>query len=111
MRRETKAAQNIKRMYARLNLDSADVTHRAKLLLKVYRDVVWVSVHGAGKANGVSLKEIQDWLGHSTFATTADIYAHLDKSTKSSTVNAMLQSGIRIGRAFGVEDSVVPAVL
>ena len=47
-------------------------------------------------ANGVSLKEIQDWLGHSTFATTADIYAHLDKSTKVSTVNAMLSSGIKV---------------
>jgi integrase len=29
-------------------------------------------------ANGVTLKEIQEWLGHSTFKTTADTYAHLD---------------------------------
>ena len=47
-------------------------------------------------ANGVSLKEIQDWFGHSTFATTADLYAHLDKSTKVSTVAAMLNSGIKL---------------
>lgn len=28
-------------------------------------------------ANGVPLKQIQDWLGHSDFSTTANIYAHL----------------------------------
>jgi integrase len=40
-------------------------------------------------ANGVSLKEIQDWLGHSTFKTTADIYAHLDADSKRATAAAM----------------------
>lgn len=29
-------------------------------------------------ANGVSLKEIQDWLGHSDYSTTANIYSHLE---------------------------------
>ena len=29
-------------------------------------------------ANGISMKQIQIWLGHSTFSTTADIYSHLD---------------------------------
>ena len=27
--------------------------------------------------NGASLKEIQVWLGHADFQTTADIYAHV----------------------------------
>ena len=37
-------------------------------------------------ANGVPMKQIQEWLGHSTFSTTADIYAHLDyKSKEGST--------------------------
>lgn len=27
---------------------------------------------------GMSMKQVQIWLGHSTFSTTADIYAHLD---------------------------------
>jgi site-specific recombinase XerD len=27
---------------------------------------------------GVPMKQVQLWLGHSTFSTTADIYAHLD---------------------------------
>ena len=40
-------------------------------------------------ANGVGLKEIQEWLGHSTFSTTADIYAHLDYSKKVSSANLM----------------------
>lgn len=29
-------------------------------------------------AEGVSMKQVQLWLGHSTFSTTADIYAHLN---------------------------------
>ena len=33
-------------------------------------------------ANGVPLKEIQDWLGHADFSTTANIYSHLDFSSK-----------------------------
>ena len=33
-------------------------------------------------ANDISLKEIQDWLGHSDFSTTANIYGHLDYGAK-----------------------------
>ena len=33
-------------------------------------------------ANGVSLKEIQDWLGHSDYGTTANIYSHLEYGAK-----------------------------
>ncbi|MBU5445532.1 MULTISPECIES: phage head closure protein [Paenibacillaceae] len=40
-------------------------------------------------ANGVSMKEIQEWLGHSDFSTTANIYAHLDVSTKITSAHAM----------------------
>lgn len=42
-------------------------------------------------ANGVNLKQIQEWLGHSDFSTTANIYAHLDYSSKVSSANAMLE--------------------
>lgn len=31
------------------------------------------------------MKQIQIWLGHSTFSTTADIYAHLDVSAQRET--------------------------
>jgi integrase len=40
-------------------------------------------------ANGVPLKQIQDWLGHSTFIITADIYAHLDYNSKIASAGAM----------------------
>lgn len=33
-------------------------------------------------ANGVPMKEIQEWLGHANFSTTADVYSHLDFSAK-----------------------------
>lgn len=32
--------------------------------------------------NGVSMKAIQEWLGHSNFSTTANLYAHLDFESK-----------------------------
>ena len=32
--------------------------------------------------HGISMKQIQEWLGHSNFATTANIYSHLDYSSK-----------------------------
>lgn len=33
-------------------------------------------------AKGVPMKAIQEWLGHSNFSTTANIYAHLDSNSK-----------------------------
>ena len=32
--------------------------------------------------NGVQMKQIQEWLGHANFSTTADVYSHLDYSSK-----------------------------
>lgn len=40
-------------------------------------------------ANGVGMKAIQEWLGHSDFGTTANIYAHLDFSQKISSASTM----------------------
>ena len=39
--------------------------------------------------NGVSMKHVQEWLGHSTFSTTADIYAHLDYKSKEGSAGVI----------------------
>ena len=41
-------------------------------------------------ANGVPMKQIQEWLGHSDFSTTANVYAHLDYNSKLSSADAMV---------------------
>ncbi len=41
-------------------------------------------------ANGVPMKQIQEWMGHSDFSTTANIYAHLDFNSKLSSAQAMM---------------------
>lgn len=46
-------------------------------------------------ANGVPLKHIQEWLGHSDFSTTANIYSHLDYSAKVSSSIA-LENGLAL---------------
>lgn len=40
-------------------------------------------------AKEIPMKEIQDWLGHSTYSTTANIYAHLEKDTKNKSANVL----------------------
>ena len=40
--------------------------------------------------NGVPMKQIQEWLGHSDFSTTANIYAHLDYNSKLNSAQAMM---------------------
>ena len=44
--------------------------------------------------NGVPMKMIQDWLGHSDMGTTANIYSHIDSESKKA-------SAIAIGSALG----------
>jgi integrase len=52
-------------------------------------------------ANGVPMKQIQEWMGHSDFSTTANIYAHLDYQSKVSSAEAML-AGLGL-KATGIE--------
>ena len=37
--------------------------------------------------NGLSLKEIQIWLGHSDISITANIYTHVDSEMKKNTAS------------------------
>ena len=38
------------------------------------------------------MKEIQAWLGHSTYSTTANYYAHLDSSANEATGKTMAEA-------------------
>lgn len=40
-------------------------------------------------AKGIPMKAIQEWLGHSNFSTTANIYAYLDSKSKDLSVQAL----------------------
>ena len=40
-------------------------------------------------ASKVPMKNVQEWLGHSNFNTTADVYSHLDYSSKYESANAI----------------------
>jgi len=50
--------------------------------------------------NGVSMKEIQTWLGHSDYGTTANLYAHLDVETSKIHSAQRLSAGL-----FGSSDT------
>jgi len=43
-------------------------------------------------AHGISMKHIQEWLGHSTFQITADTYSHLDFSSKISSARTISEN-------------------
>ena len=38
---------------------------------------------------GIPMKQIQEWLGHSDISTTANIYAHLDSQSKNLSARTM----------------------
>ena len=43
-------------------------------------------------ANGFTIKDIQEWLGHADIQTTANIYAHLDVERKNKISNSIVNS-------------------
>ena len=43
-------------------------------------------------ANDINMKQIQEWLGHSTFNTTANIYSHLESNTKEMSANVIAEA-------------------
>ena len=57
-------------------------------------------------AAGVPLKQIQEWLGHSDFAITANTYAHLEFNSKVASANAMTWIE-KTSLSQDIEDTVV----
>ena len=53
--------------------------------------------------NGVSMKEVREWLGHSNFSITANIYAHLDTSSKNT-------SAARMNESFSISPGIRPGL-
>lgn len=53
--------------------------------------------------NGVSMKEIQAWLGHSDYGTTANLYAHLDVDNSKLASAQRLSDGL-----FGISTAPNP---
>lgn len=51
-------------------------------------------------ARNVPMKAIQEWLGHSDFSTTANVYAHLD-------VNSKMLSAEAISSAFSFKNKKI----
>ena len=43
-------------------------------------------------ARGIPMKAIQEWLGHSTYSTTANLYTHLESNTKNISANALAEA-------------------
>ena len=41
------------------------------------------------ESNLITIDHIQEWLGHSSYNTTANIYAHLDTSSKNTSASKM----------------------
>ncbi len=84
-----------------------DITQHFKLVLKRngLRDIRYHDLRHTCASlllkNGVSMKDIQAWLGHSDFSTTANIYAHLETESKSVPAAKMaaaiaISPGIRV---------------
>jgi hypothetical protein len=38
------------------------------------------------------MKQVQEWPGHGTYQTTADIYSHLDYSSKLSVASSLMSA-------------------
>ena len=42
--------------------------------------------------NGVPMKQIQEWLGHSDISTTSNIYTHVDSESKKLSADAIAKA-------------------
>lgn len=65
-----------------------NLTHNFQLVLKKHK-LKYIRFHDLRHScaslllsTGIHMKQIQEWLGHADFSTTANIYSHLDYSSK-----------------------------
>ena len=76
------------------NLITPDyITHTFRKVIKKY-NLLPITFHGLRHSCaslllnlGYSMKEIQEWLGHSSYSTTAKIYVHVDQNSKKNIVD------------------------
>lgn len=54
-------------------------------------------------AHGAQMKDIQEWLGHSDYSTTANIYSHLDYTAKLNSAETLVTS-----LDFALEPKLLP---
>ena len=62
---------------------------------------------------GIGMKEIQEWLGHSTYTTTADIYSHLNYTSKLNVADAIsskFKNEIDIEKDYDEEEEEVKVI-
>ena len=85
-------------------------THAAECSLQLERwigmsSTFWLKCPSCGRNTKTKVREdtalIQEWMGHSDFSTTANIYAHLDYQSKITSAEAML-AGLGL-KATGIE--------
>lgn len=74
------------------------ITHHFSALLKKY-DMPHIRFHELRHScasilivSGMTLKDVQEWLGHSNIEMTADIYAHLDIQRKENVGSRMMKA-------------------
>lgn len=65
---------------------------QSKGLRKIRFHDLWHSCASLLLKQGVPMKQIQEWLGHSDISTTANIYAHLDSQSKVLSAASMEQA-------------------
>ena len=59
-RKDTLAAKSIRKMYEQLNLNQSDIFSKTKLLLGVYRDVVWITLSESARVKSWHITE-KNW--------------------------------------------------
>ena len=47
---------------------------------------------GSGWTMGFTLKDVQEWLGHSDIKMTANVYSHLDNGRKNAIAAMLVQN-------------------